>query len=155
MAINSQAELQRMLDQIRSLDTPDVANIVRSAHHNANGRPDGMYAGLLVAKGSASEIEAFLRAAGASYPDYGGRSMATKCAQMRIPPATPCSVRISQRLLVLGGLEAAPMGVFSFVKCATASRSYQRAGRAASGEDAYRTRITERASLLLDTATAD
>src|SRR5579862_7102607 len=72
MAINSHAELRRLLDQIQSLDASDVADIVGSAHYNANGRLDGMYSGPLVAKASPSEIAGFLGAAGAHHPDYGG-----------------------------------------------------------------------------------
>jgi hypothetical protein len=62
MPINSPAELQRALSQVQSLDPADVAVIAGSAHYNASGRLDGIYAGPLVAKSSPAEINDFLTA---------------------------------------------------------------------------------------------
>jgi hypothetical protein len=72
MAINSQSELQLQLNRIQSLDTFDVANIMGSAHYNASGRLDGMYARSLVAKASSLEIDGLLKAADAYHANYGG-----------------------------------------------------------------------------------
>src|SRR5438270_3154425 len=96
MAINSEAELRRLLDQIQSLDASDVAETVASAHYNANGRLDGMYSGSLVAKASPSEIAAFLGAAGAYHPDYGGAIHCNVVRPNEYPtgnPANPCVAR--------------------------------------------------------------
>ena len=96
MAINSHAELRRLLDQIQSLDAADVADIVGSAHYNANGHVDGMYAGPLVAKASPSEIAAFLGAAGAYHPDYGGAINGDRVVPNAYPtgdPTNPCVSR--------------------------------------------------------------
>jgi hypothetical protein len=93
MAINSHAELRRLLDQIQSLDASDVADIVGSAHYNANGRLDGIYSGSLVAKASPSEIAAFLGAAGAYHPDYGGTINGDVVGPNVYRPANPCAAR--------------------------------------------------------------
>src|ERR1700677_3306049 len=99
--VSSQAELRRLLDQVRSLDARDVANIVGSAHDTANGDLDGMYAGSLVTKASGSEIDTFfkdagLKEAGGFHPDYGGAINGDVVRANEYPtgnPTSPCVAR--------------------------------------------------------------
>ena len=93
MAINSKAELRRLLEQVQALDTSDVDEIVNSAHYNAKGRVDGMYAGPLIAKASPSEIAAFMSAAGLYHPHYGGTINGAVAGPNAYRPANPCAAR--------------------------------------------------------------
>jgi len=72
MAIQSREHLQRLLNQIPSLNEHDVSLIVSRAHYGANGHVNGIYVRSLLTKCTHSEIRQFLVAAGAYHPQYGG-----------------------------------------------------------------------------------